>query len=124
MTEHYNGLSLEVIRDRNWKLHLPREPHTRVYWAKTPGCEGMAQLKTPILYGLAEDVGERTDVSAQHPDVVARMLALAEEARAELGDWDRDGTDRKKLLDYTGDANNPKRVDKPSRKKQQPKRTK
>lgn len=106
---YYNGLSLEVVRDRKWKLHLPREPHTRVYWAKTPGCEGMTQLKTPVLYDLEEDVGERTDVSAQHPDVVERMLTLAQKARAELGDWNRDGFDRKKLLDYKGDPNHPGR---------------
>lgn len=106
---YYNGLSLEVIRDRKWKLHLPREPHTRVYWAKTPGYEGMAQLDTPVLYDLEEDVGERTDVSTQHPDVVRRMLALADKAREELGDWDRGGRDRKKLLDFKGNPNQPAR---------------
>ena len=38
------------------------------------------------LYDLENDVGETTDVSAQHPEIVARLDALAEEARAALGD--------------------------------------
>ena len=38
------------------------------------------------LYNLDDDIGETRDVSAQHPDVVQRLLKLAEEARADLGD--------------------------------------
>ncbi|MGB2351916.1 MAG: hypothetical protein ACPH9O_09850, partial [Akkermansiaceae bacterium] len=63
----------------------------------------------PVLYDLKDDVGERTDVSTQHPDVVRRMLALANNAREELGDWDRSGRDRKKLLNFKGNPNQPAR---------------
>ena len=38
------------------------------------------------------DVGERHDVAADHPEVVERLTALAERARAELGDHDRIGS--------------------------------
>jgi hypothetical protein len=38
------------------------------------------------LYDLVADVGETTDVAADHPDVVARLQALAEKAREDLGD--------------------------------------
>jgi hypothetical protein len=38
------------------------------------------------LYNLRDDIGEATDVSAQHPDVVRNLQAIAEEARQELGD--------------------------------------
>lgn len=38
------------------------------------------------LYDLAADPGEQTDVSASHPEVVARLDAAAEGFRAELGD--------------------------------------
>ena len=38
------------------------------------------------LYDLEADVGETTDVAAAHPDVVARLQALAEAAREDLGD--------------------------------------
>ena len=40
----------------------------------------------PELYDLASDLGETTDVASRHPDVVKRLLAVAERARAELGD--------------------------------------
>jgi hypothetical protein len=38
------------------------------------------------LFDLAADPAEASDVAAAHPDVVARLSALAETARAELGD--------------------------------------
>jgi hypothetical protein len=45
------------------------------------------QLKTKqALYDLKNDVGETTDVSADHSDVVVRLQHAGEEARAALGD--------------------------------------
>src|SRR5947208_979148 len=38
------------------------------------------------LFNLDDDIGETTDVSREHPEVVHRLLKLAEEARADLGD--------------------------------------
>ena len=38
------------------------------------------------LFDLEADRSETTDVAAEHPDVVKRLEALADEARAELGD--------------------------------------
>ncbi len=38
------------------------------------------------LYNLESDIGETTDVAAQHPDVVARLEKLGEAAREDLGD--------------------------------------
>jgi len=38
------------------------------------------------LYDLTKDIGETTDVSAQHPDVVKQLEAEVEKARADLGD--------------------------------------
>ena len=36
--------------------------------------------------GGAIFIGETTDVAGQHPDVVQRLLKIAEQARADLGD--------------------------------------
>ena len=38
------------------------------------------------LYDLSTDIGERRDVSEDHPDVVERLTALADAKRQELGD--------------------------------------
>ena len=40
----------------------------------------------PELFDLEADPGETTDVAALHPDVVARMTGLADDARRRLGD--------------------------------------
>jgi hypothetical protein len=47
------------------------------------------------LYDLEADVGETTDVVQQHPDVVRRLLGLAEKARADLGDLNHRGNQRR-----------------------------
>ena len=44
------------------------------------------------LYNLETDIGETRNVAADHPDVVERLTALADRARAELGDHDRIGS--------------------------------
>ncbi|MDP7383664.1 MAG: Cerebroside-sulfatase, partial [Acidimicrobiales bacterium] len=38
------------------------------------------------LYDLVDDIGETTDISSEHPDVVARLRAAADRFRRELGD--------------------------------------
>ena len=66
---YYRGNDLEAVRSGRWKLHLAKrgEPAER-------------------LYDLEEDVGEREDVHDHHPEVVARLSGLADEARHDLGD--------------------------------------
>jgi arylsulfatase A len=38
------------------------------------------------LFNLEQDIGETTNVAAQHPEVVKRLQSLAEAAREDLGD--------------------------------------
>ena len=43
------------------------------------------------LYDLVADVSETTNLVDKHPDVVDRLMTLAEEAREDLGDLERPG---------------------------------
>ncbi len=40
----------------------------------------------PQLFDLASDVGETSNVLADHPDVVAQIMVHVDAARADLGD--------------------------------------
>jgi len=96
---YYWNFGLEAVRSGPWKLHLPHEYRTL---DGPPGKDGQpgpykqAHIG-PALYHLIEDVGEQHDVAADHPDVVKRLTAIAEEARADLGDslTNREGKNRR-----------------------------
>lgn len=84
----YWGRELQAIRSGDWKLHFP---HTYRSLTGEPGRDGRpagySQAKTDLaLFNLKEDVGETTDLQDHHPDVVARLKQLADQARKELGD--------------------------------------
>jgi arylsulfatase len=51
-----------------------------------PGNYVNRKIESAELYDLVNDIGETTDVSAQHPEVVKLLEAEAEKARADLGD--------------------------------------
>jgi len=85
---------LEAVYDGRWKLHLPH-PYISAKGVKL-GQDGMPggymKRETRLaLYDLKEDIGETKDVQEQHPEIVRRLTALAEQAREELGDKDRPG---------------------------------
>ncbi|MEM9916595.1 MAG: sulfatase [Bacteroidota bacterium] len=88
---YYNTNELHSILsgDGRWKLQLP---HTyRSLNGRSGREDGLPieydQNETGLaLYDLVNDVGEQTDVSKAHPEIVATMLGYAEQSRAELGD--------------------------------------
>lgn len=43
-------------------------------------------MKAGTLYNLEDDIGETTDLSESHPDIVSKLKALAESSRIDLGD--------------------------------------
>lgn len=86
---YYDGDQLQAVRSGPWKLFLPlaafrQHPHFR-----------KGEPATPLLFHLRDDIGSTTNVAAQHPDVVARLSALAEQARTRLGDRGRAGKDQR-----------------------------
>jgi len=84
---YYWAQGLEAVRSGPWKLHFAHDyAHLTV-----PGGGGRPGKYTRpkisgALYNLEQDISEQHDVAAQHPDVVGRLQALAEQARADLGD--------------------------------------
>jgi arylsulfatase A-like enzyme len=72
---YYSGTTLCAVRAGKWKLHIRRFAS----WN-----EPMEEVQE--LYDLEADIGEETNVYAGHPDVVAELESLLEQARADLGD--------------------------------------
>jgi arylsulfatase A-like enzyme len=66
---------LQAVRKGNWKLRLPNLKELRTWTENDHGTN-----KTE-LYNLARDLSETTNVAAEHPDIVKRLMALAEEAK-------------------------------------------
>jgi arylsulfatase A-like enzyme len=83
----YWGQALEAVRYGKWKLQFPHAYRT----LKEPGKDGKpgpyAQAKIEkSLFDLEADPGETKDVAAGNPEVVAKIEALADRMRSELGD--------------------------------------
>jgi arylsulfatase A len=85
-----NELHAVASGDGRWKLYLP---HTFNTLAGRPGGTNgiparyeQAKVGEPELYDLKSDLGETKNVAAANPETVQRLLAFAEQARADLGD--------------------------------------
>ena len=89
---YYENNQLQAVTsgDGRWKLQLPHGYRTMAGKPGgrdgTPASYSQNRVKQSELYDLTDDIGESKDVSAKHPEVVAKLEAEAENARAELGD--------------------------------------
>lgn len=63
---YFKGFQLEAVRQGDWKL----------------------RLRGGELYNLQKDIGEKQNVSGQHPEVVRRLREMAAAAEADLGTTD------------------------------------
>ena len=61
---YYNGNALHAVRYGDYKYDCVNK----------------------LLYNLREDIGETTDISGAHPDIVRQMEALLAECRLDMGD--------------------------------------
>jgi len=93
---YYLLTNLQAVRQGPWKLHLarPAEP----VWLQNFARNGHIHQRDdqgfpePTLYNLETDIGETTNVAAEHPEIVKELTALAESIREDLGDHDHAGT--------------------------------
>ncbi len=51
-----------------------------------PGEYQKQPILKPELYDMEQDIEERRNVAAEHPEVVQHLLGLAEKCREDLGD--------------------------------------
>lgn len=92
---YYLRVHLQAVRQGKWKLHLPREkepvgaaPFSRNIHIAPADRVG---FEKPFLVDLEADIGETTNAATENPQVVERLLRLAELMREDLGDYDRVG---------------------------------
>lgn len=86
---YYQRTRLGAVRVGNWKLHLPR-PAEEI-WGEYIAKENNKDIEQPLLYNLKKDIGEQNNIANQHPEVVEKLLEYAEEAREDIGDFNRMG---------------------------------
>lgn len=82
---YYVRDNLHAVRQGRWKLALAGRREFYKYAQDDP------PLTAPQLFDLHNDIGETTDLAAQHPAVVQQLLHFAEAARADIGDLERIG---------------------------------
>jgi arylsulfatase len=92
---YYLRVHLQAVRQGKWKLHLVRD---RQPIGAAPFSDNRhiapadrVGFDEPFLVDLEDDIGETTNVAAEYPEVVKRLLDLAEQMREDLGDYDRVG---------------------------------
>ena len=76
---YYMISQLQAVRSGPWKLYLPLKE-------KVLDLGGDTAPSSAALFNLIDDISETRDVADQHPDIVARLSAMAEQARRDLGD--------------------------------------
>jgi len=87
---YFRKNDLEAVTDGMFKLVFPH-PYT-TYTTYVPGNDGQpgklreTELTKCELYDLRRDSGERYDVFSQYPEVVIKLMKVADEMRKDLGD--------------------------------------
>lgn len=78
---YFSSNRLEAVRSGPWKLAIAQQIEHGVDKEPKPSKKPF----TPILFNLDADIGETTDVAAQHPEIVKRLLGYVRQMDADLG---------------------------------------
>ncbi len=83
---YYERDQLQAVRSGPWKLFVPlaefdKHPHFN-----------KGHSDKPLLFDVVEDVGCQHNVAQTNPEVVDRLMKIADQARSDLGDRGHPGT--------------------------------
>jgi len=85
---YYGDGRLNAVRSGQWKFKLPTTLQEETLYGRYEQPNAVVPL---ALYDLHLDPGEQKNVAADHPEIVERLTAYAEQARQDIGD-ERSGT--------------------------------
>jgi arylsulfatase len=92
---YYQHNCLRAVRSGQWKLMLPHtepmEGSIATQWERHIAPADAIRIQKAMLFDLETDIGETTDIAAQHPEKVAELMELAERAQRDIGDHDTFG---------------------------------
>jgi arylsulfatase A len=79
---YFHDKQLEAVRKGPWKMAIaPQQEHTR----RAGEPQNASQPPFPKLYNLDTEIGEKTDVAKDQPEVVAELQKLVAAMDADLG---------------------------------------
>lgn len=81
---YYFMSQLQAVRSGKYKLYLELEEKQYGWLRKITKAE-------MELFDLENDPGEKINIKDQHPEVVSKLMELAEKARADMGDFEHPG---------------------------------
>lgn len=86
---YYNADQLQAVKSGPWKLFLPltdfvQHPHFR-----------KGEETKPLLFNLEKDISSANNLAEKYPEIVSRLMALAERGRQDLGDTNRPGANQR-----------------------------
>lgn len=87
---YYYSEQLQALRWGPWKLFVPLEE-----FSQHPHFTQGNSLK-PLLFDVVKDTASAVNLADKFPEVVDKMMGLAEEARQDLGDLGRPGANQRK----------------------------
>lgn len=105
---YFSGYNLQAVRQGPWKLAIAAQKETM-----GKGAESDADSNKMRLYNLDQEIGEKTNLADQHPEIVANLRALADKMSAEIGGSSPTarrpaGTTANPQMLYASNAPNPK----------------
>jgi arylsulfatase A-like enzyme len=77
---YFSGYNLQAVRKGSWKLAFARQNQSMGQQALPD-----ATTSEPRLYNLDQEIGEKTNLAADHPEIVKELQALGEKMMAEIG---------------------------------------